>query len=103
MTHLNDQLTPTRDNIIFKFVDEVKNGNFVDTRSSGVVVDLGNSHDRSGKFCRVGIVHSVGGKADGFAPGDKIAIKALMWTESFDFDGQKYWMTRPEHVAAKVN
>lgn len=103
MTQLSEELIPTRDNIIFKFVDEVKNGNFVDNRSSGLIVDLGNSHDRSGKFCRVGVVHSVGERVEGFTPGDKILINPLMWTESFNFNDQKYWMTIPKHVAAKVN
>ena len=103
MTQLSEELIPTRNNIIFQFVDEVKNGNFVDQRSSGVIVDLGNSHDRSGKFCRVGVVHSVGENVDGVNPGDKILINPLMWTESFDFKDQKFWMTIPEHVAAKVN
>ena len=103
MTQLTEELIPTRNNIIFQFVDQVKNGNFVSERSSGIVIDLGNDHRDSGKFCRVGIVHAVGQKAHGFKPGDKIAINPLMWTKGFKYNNQQYWMTIPEHVAAKVN
>lgn len=103
MTQLNQELIPTRNNIIFQFVDDVKNGHFVDQRNSGIIVDLGNSHDRSGKFCRVGVVHSAGVGVDGITPGEKILINPLMWTEGFTFEGEKYWMTIKEHVAAKVD
>lgn len=103
MAQLNEELIPTRKNIIFQFKDEVKHGFFVDERSSGIIVDLGGSHDRSGKFCRIGIVSSVGEDVADYKTGDQILINPLMWTESFEFNDQKYWMTRPEHVAAKVN
>ena len=97
-------LTPIHDNIIFQFKDQVKNGFFVDAQTdSGLVLDLGGNHERSGKYCRIGIVKAVGEKAtDVCEEGDEIIIDHLMWTEGFKFKGGTYWMTQPRCVMGKM-
>jgi len=92
------KLIPTHDNIIFKFVDKSKNGFFVETTKSGILLDYGKNHSETGKFCRVGTVTSIGDEVEGIKVGDNIVIQNLMWTAGFMFNGQKHWMTQPNHV-----
>ena len=98
------KLDPIHDNIIFKFKDDVKDGFFVEAKSSsGIITDLGGNHERSGKYCRIGTVVSVGEKAtDVCGVGDEIVIDHLMWTTSFKFEGNTYWMTQPRCIVGKV-
>lgn len=98
-------LQPINDNIVIKFRDEVKNGHFVDKqRSSGLIVDLGGDHQSSGMYNRIAEVVSVGPKVlkEVCTVGDNIVVEHLMWTESFQYESQKYWMTQPRCVLGKV-
>jgi len=93
-------LTPIHDNIVIQFKDEVRNGFFVDSPSSnvGIVTDLGGNHERSGKYCRIATVKSVGQAVTEITVGDTIVIDHLMWTTGFKFDGEMYWMTQPKCI-----
>jgi co-chaperonin GroES (HSP10) len=97
-------IVPVDNNIIIQFKDKTKDGFFVDDNSSdvGIVLDLGGNHERSGKYSRVAYVRSVGPKASEFKPGDRIAVDHLMWTNSFKFEGETYWMTRTSEVIGFV-
>lgn len=98
-------LEPIHNNIVIKFKDTVKNGFFVDSATEGgLVVDLGYNHERSGKFCRLATVIAVGKDAEQVcSPGETVVVDHLMWTESFNFAGNKYWMTQPRCLVGKVS
>lgn len=98
-------LQPINDNIVFQFKDEVKDGHFVDKiRETGLIVDLGGDHERSGRFSRIAKVVSTGPKVNENVckVGDEIVIEHLMWTEGFKYQGSEYWMTQPRCVLGKV-
>lgn len=92
-------LSPLTNNILFVFVDNIVNGRFVDTSSSGIY--LGNGYDDTIKRARWGKVVAVGPTAKReFSVGDEILITPLMWTEGFSYDGVQIWKTNAEQILA---
>lgn len=93
-------LKPIGSNIFFKFHDKTHNGHFVETHSSGIILDAGQNHAYSTRYSRTGDVVAVGPEVKDIKPGDKIVIKTLMWTDhSFDLGNEgRAWMTNERHV-----
>lgn len=103
MTSIAD-INLLRKYIAFTFVDEVKNGMFVEKQTkSGFIIDLGNNHVDSASKHRVGIVKGVGEDVTGVAVGEKVVIQNLMWTpHPYNFEGELCWMTEQRYVIAKI-
>ena len=89
---------PLHNNVLFKFLDETRNGYFVEKRLSGIIVDLGKNHKYSSDMCRLGVVEAVGPEVTIVKVGDTIAIKALMWTAQIEIEGQRVSMTEEKHI-----
>lgn len=95
---MNSNIKPLTNNILFQFVDEVRDGMFYDVEKSGIIV--GKHTNSTAKDARWGKVLAVGPdvKADEVKVGQKIMIEALRWTEAFKVGGDKYWFTRVNEV-----
>lgn len=95
-------IQPLHNTILFSFEDETKNGFFIEKHTSGLIVDLGRNHKQSADYCRSGVVKSVGPTVKTVKVGDRITIKALMWTTKNVVDGQDIWMTEEKHVVGII-
>lgn len=97
---LNDKkLRPIKNHIIFKFLDEVRNGFFVNQFGyEHIIVPYGNRDDTTQDGRLVEIL-AVGPDVDErIQVGSIVALEALMWTEGVDFEGQNIWRTDDEQV-----
>lgn len=96
-------IEPLRDNILFKFKDQTtKDGFFLNIHKSGIVLDMGRDHKRSGELCREATVTNVGADVEEFKAGDTIVIQNLMWTKGFNYNNERHWMTRPENIVGVI-
>lgn len=84
--------------IIFTFVDQVRNGKFIDFAQHGLY--LGFNSERSANLGRYAIVKCVGPEVKEIKEGDKIVIEALRWSSEFKFEGKSYWKTTEDQVMA---
>lgn len=84
------------DTIIFTFEDAISNGTFMDKTASGLY--LGFVREETVKAARPGRVHAVGPLVKEVKVGDRILIEALMWSDSYNLDGKKYWNTSEAKV-----
>lgn len=99
---MNEQIIPLRDNIVFQFVDQVKDGKFVEHRKSGLVSDMGNDYLRYGALSRAIKVVSIGPDVDNVVVGGEYVVENLKWTRGFNFNGAMHWMTRPAFLLGSV-
>lgn len=91
------------DKIVFSFHDEVKNGFFVKKHKSGIIMDVGNNHQYSSKYCRVATVHHVGPNVPNIQPNDVVVIQALRWSStSFNINGKRMWMTDKKGIIGTI-
>lgn len=95
------ELKAIKNHIIFKFEDDVINGKFNETNDWGFVIAASHNDDATIKGVRWGVPVSVGPDAevDGIVPfKTRILIEPLMWSEGFDFEGQRLWRTDTTRV-----
>jgi len=85
-----------RDTIIFTFEDAVSKGKFMDKTESGIY--LGFVREDTVKAPRPGRVHAIGPLVRDVKVGDMILIEPLMWSDSYELEGVKYWNTAEEKV-----
>jgi co-chaperonin GroES (HSP10) len=93
-------LQPLNKAIIFKFLDEVKNGAFQEKTESGLIM-ISKPTDQMNKP-RWAEVISVGPKckaeAPQIVPGSFIMINPLKWTTNMVYNGEMFWATDFEQV-----
>lgn len=99
---MSEKILPLHDNIIFQFVDQVRDGKFLETRSDGLVADMGNDYYRYGALSRCIIVKSVGDGVSGVEIGKEYVVENLKWTKSFVLNGENCWMTRTPFILGMV-
>lgn len=93
------KLRPIKNNIIFKFVDEVDSkGQFVETTKWGLIIS--SSHSNSAQSPRWANVVEVGPECEHVNVGQQILIRALKWTSHFKLNGEKCWKTDEKQVVA---
>jgi len=92
-------LRAVRNNILFKFTDDIESGQFKTVTESGIVVV--EAKDKQMDKCRWGKVISVGPDAKQFInEGQYVLVGALRWTNHIEYDNQKIWMTNSDEVIA---
>jgi len=91
-------LEPIRDSIVFAFVDNVRNGRFVEQSESGIY--LGRSQDGAAdaNSPRWGRVLAKGPDVSAVKLGDRILIEPTQWTFGMEYDGVKMWRTTEQHI-----
>lgn len=82
--------------ILFKFLEDIQDGNLKQKTEWGFEVK--GTHDDV-KLPRWGVIIQSGPESK-FNEGEYILIEPLMWTDNFEIDKQKFWMTQPEKVLA---
>lgn len=85
-------------NILFTFLDDTAGakGRFAERTKGQIIIPVLDSAQH--KTDRWGKVVSVGPNVYGVSPGEFILIKALQWTRSGEYEGQKIWKTNDEQV-----
>lgn len=98
-------LKPLGIRFTFTFVDAVVTRSdmdrtrtqFEETTESGFTI---SSYDEGAKEPRWVIVKDIGPDVVEFGPGDKVLVEALKWSESIEFDGDKFWYSDETVVLA---
>ncbi len=93
---MHNEIKPLGNNIMFIFVDDVRQGMFYDVEKSGIII--GKSYDGSAKEPRWGVVTAVGPDVDGIQPGQKILMEPLRWTEAMKVNNKSVWFTRESEI-----
>lgn len=91
--------------VLFKFVDEVHNGQFCDEKIGSIIIaNKGKDHKKDSTLDRVARVIDVGSECKFVSKDDLIIIKCLCWTPGFkiEINGevQEVWRTSEQHVQA---
>lgn len=95
-------LVPTRNNIIFQFVESVNTkGQFEETKSTGGIVILGD-FDKSAKTSRWARIVRAGHECSEYIKqeGIEILIENLRWTEGIEHNGETFWKTDETQILA---
>lgn len=94
---MSNNIKPLSNNVLFTFVDEVRDGMFFDMHN-GLVV--GKTIDGSTKEPRWGTVLAIGPDVNenDIQVGKRILIEPLRWTEALKVNGVKYWFTRVNEI-----
>ena len=90
-------LRPLGNSVLFCFLDDTKDGRFIDRSAAGIILTNRNL-DQSGP--RWGKVLAVGPEVKEFKNGDYILIEGLQWTSGFTYDDVKIWRTVEPKVMA---
>lgn len=89
-------------NIIFQFVDEIRNIDDANRKQFKDQTDWGftfSDKDESMQACRWGRIHSVGPDVkDAVFVGDEVLVTALKWTNGYKWDGELYWNTNEDQI-----
>lgn len=93
---MQNEIKPLGNNIMFSFVDDVRQGMFYDVEKSGIIV--GKSYDGSAKEPRWGNVIAVGPDVAVIQPGQKILVEPLRWTEAMKVGDRSVWFTREAEI-----
>ena len=93
---MHNEIKPLNNNILFTFVDDVRQGMFYDVEKSGIIV--GKSYDGSAKEARWGLVLAVGPEVSNIQAGQKILIEPLRWTEALKVNDRSVWFTRESEI-----
>lgn len=89
-------LEPLNKNILFAFYDDISGGIFRDKSEGGIQLilqDQGGSKPRWGKILATGP-----NVTKELKKGDDILIEPLMWTNAFEHEGVKIWVTDETRV-----
>lgn len=98
---MTQKLRVLKNQILFQFVDTVKNGMFESKTDSGIV--LTTYYDDSSKLPRAGKIVQFGPDCETeFNIGDVIMIEPLRWSEGVKFEGQTFWRTDESQVLGIV-
>jgi co-chaperonin GroES (HSP10) len=84
-----------KNSILFKFLDETKDGGFKNKTSWGFEI---LDRRENTKHPRWGEVIAVGPKTKAVKKGDYILIEPLMWTLGIEVDSTKFWSTNEDKV-----
>lgn len=90
-------LKPLNDSVLFTFVDKANSRGFENITETGIIY---KSYDDSAGSPRWARVVEVGPKVTEIEPGMVVLIEALRWTEGFEFQGTKYWITVEDEIMA---
>ena len=86
---------PIKTGIFFMFIEEVNNGRFMNSTSSGLII---NSNDKTQLVPRWGKVIAVGPDVTDVEPDMFVLVDAVKWTEGIPFRNFKFWKTEESHV-----
>ena len=90
-------LKPLNDSVMFTFVDKANSRGFENKTETGIIY---RSHEDSAGAPRWAKVVAIGPKVIDVEPGMVVLIEALRWTEGFEFEGNKYWITIEKEIMA---
>lgn len=92
-------LIPLKDNFLFEFTNETKDGKFIEKSKAGFI--LTNIRvDNQMEDARWGKVLAVGPDVTEFAINDLVLIERGMWTTSIRYENQNYWRSEQNKVCA---
>lgn len=92
-------LRPLHDSIIFQFLDEVGDGQFINQKTaSGIIIP--RNLDSTAGSPRWGLALAVGPECTDVKVGDFIFIEQLRWTTEVKVDDIRVWRTTEKDVIA---
>jgi hypothetical protein len=89
---------PIRNNILFRFIQDVADGGFNNNTDWGFEI---RSKVQDVQTSRWGLIHAVGSEVpERYKPGMYILIEELGWTNNFEIDKVKTWITNDQKILA---
>lgn len=92
------ELKPIRNQIVFEFIEETRNGQFDLVTPSGVMIR--QTSEKQIDYCRWGRILAIGPEVNELEEGQIVLIEKLRWTSRFRITDKKYWITTDEEVLA---
>jgi len=92
------ELQAIKDQIVFKFIEDVTNGKFNEKTAAGVLLVADSS--KQAKNNRWGMIINTGPDVEDFEPDDVVLIEALQWTPSIQMRNKVYWVTQQSAILA---
>lgn len=84
-----------KDRILFRFLDETGRGSFDNKTSWGFEIKKPTEDITTHRWVEVLVV---GKDVRYVKPGQFALVEAMMWTNSFDYENEKFWATSEEKV-----
>lgn len=91
-------LRPLGNSILFTFMDDTSNGNFVPKTKSGIIMT--NMNTDEAQVAKWGRVLAVGDDCVEVKKGDFVLLTPLKWTVGFTYDKIKIWKTDEDQIMA---
>lgn len=95
------------DHVLFKFIDEVHNGQFCDEKVGSIIIaNKGKDHKKDSTLDRIARVIEVGTNCKFVSKDDMVIVQCLCWTPGFkvEINGeiQEVWRTSEKYIQAIV-
>ena len=93
-----EMLEPVRNQLIFQFVNDTRNGMFNETTKEGIIIVEGR-HKQVDE-ARWGKIVAIGPDVTDYSVDDIVLIEHLRWTNEFRIDNVGYWLTADDQLLA---